>query len=57
MMINKIMEEKKTEDWMKDGGQYIPHAATWLNGRRWEDEGIEQPKGKWESMTDDTDTV
>lgn len=57
LMINKIMEEKKTEDWMKDGGQYIPHAATWLNGRRWEDEGIEQPKGKWESMTDDTDTV
>lgn len=25
-------------DWTKDGGQYIPHAATWLNGKRWEDE-------------------
>lgn len=24
--------------WTKDGGQFIPHPATWLNGRRWEDE-------------------
>ena len=27
-----------TEDWTKDNGQYIPHPATWLNERRWEDE-------------------
>lgn len=26
------------EQWRKDGGQFIPHAATWLNGRRWEDQ-------------------
>ena len=25
-------------DWVKDGGQFIPHPATWLNGKRWEDE-------------------
>ncbi|MEJ5903812.1 helix-turn-helix domain-containing protein [Pseudomonas kermanshahensis] len=25
-------------DWTKDGGQYIPHPSTWLNGKRWEDE-------------------
>lgn len=25
--------------WINEGrGQYVPHAATWLNGRRWEDE-------------------
>lgn len=24
--------------WLRDGGQYIPYPATWLNGRRWEDE-------------------
>lgn len=24
--------------WTKDGGQFIPHASTWLNQRRWEDE-------------------
>jgi hypothetical protein len=25
-------------DWQKDGGRFIPHPSTWLNGRRWEDE-------------------
>lgn len=24
--------------WIKDGGSYVPHLATWLNSRRWEDE-------------------
>lgn len=28
----------KSPDWMKNNGQFIPHPATWLNGRRWEDE-------------------
>jgi hypothetical protein len=28
----------KTEGWMRQGGQFIPHAATWLRGERWEDE-------------------
>jgi len=31
-------------DWTKDNGQYIPHASTWLNGKRWEDE-LPQPAG------------
>lgn len=25
-------------DWTKDNGQFVPHPATWLNGKRWEDE-------------------
>jgi len=24
--------------WLKDGGGFVPHAATWINGRKWEDE-------------------
>jgi hypothetical protein len=28
----------QTEQWQKDGGQFVPLPATWLNGRRWEDE-------------------
>ncbi len=27
-----------SDQWTKDGGQFIPHAATWLNQKRWEDE-------------------
>jgi len=29
---------KSSDGWKKDGGRFIPHATTWLNGRRWEDE-------------------
>ena len=28
----------RSEQWQRDGGAYIPHPATWLNGRRWEDD-------------------
>ena len=24
--------------WTADGGEFIPRASTWLNGKRWEDE-------------------
>lgn len=34
---------KASKDWLKDGGQFIPHPATWLYGRRWEDEGATAP--------------
>lgn len=27
-----------SEQWSKDSGRYIPHAATWVNGERWEDD-------------------
>ncbi len=37
-MLNAIEEQKKSSEWQKENGQYIPHPATWLNGRRWEDE-------------------
>jgi hypothetical protein len=37
-ILNAIEQQKQTEQWRKDGGQYIPHPATWLNDRRWEDE-------------------
>lgn len=29
---------RASEQWTRDGGRYVPHPATWLNGRRWEDE-------------------
>lgn len=32
----------RSDDWRRDGGQYIPHAETWLNRKRWEDEVVVQ---------------
>ncbi len=37
-MIASIGRFKQTAQWQEDGGKYIPHPATWLNQRRWEDE-------------------
>jgi len=33
-----VGKHKKSDQWTKDGGAFIPHPATWLNQRRWEDE-------------------
>ena len=38
IMTTAIEKWKKTEQWNDNDGQYIPHPATWLNQRRWEDE-------------------
>lgn len=37
-MLAAVRQQSASEAWRKDGGQFIPHPATWLNGRRWEDE-------------------
>jgi hypothetical protein len=33
-----LIAAKESQDWIKDNGKYIPHPATWLNARGWEDE-------------------
>ena len=47
VLIDAIEKHKQSSQWQKDGGQYIPHPATWLNQQRWEDEmlpaGTNQP--------------
>lgn len=40
-MIAKIEQAKKSEDWIKEKGRFIPHPATWLNAKGWEDEDVE----------------
>jgi hypothetical protein len=37
-ILTALEKHKQSEDWKKENGKYIPHPATWLNGRRWEDE-------------------
>ena len=36
-MLEAIEKQKGTAQWQEDGGHFIPHPATWLNGNRWED--------------------
>lgn len=37
VMLAAIDRQALSPQWTKDGGEFIPHPATWLNGRRWED--------------------
>ena len=37
-MVSTIELWKKSKEWTKDDGQFIPHPTTWLNQGRWEDE-------------------
>lgn len=37
-ILAAIQVQRASPSWMKDGGQFIPLPATWLRGRRWEDE-------------------
>lgn len=38
ILIDAVELQKKSSQWCKDGGQYIPNPATWLNQERWNDE-------------------
>lgn len=37
-ILMAVYKAKRSNDWQKDNGRYIPNPLTWLNQRRWEDE-------------------
>lgn len=39
-IISAVQKQKQWPEWQKDGGQYIPYPATWLNSGGWEDEAL-----------------
>lgn len=42
-IMSALAKQAVTPGWTKDNGQFIPHASTWLNGKRWEDEIASAP--------------
>jgi hypothetical protein len=41
LILSALHKAKKSPDWLKERGAYIPHPATWLNQCRWEDSGMD----------------
>jgi uncharacterized protein YdaU (DUF1376 family) len=42
-LVLKALEwQKKSPQWFKNNGLYIPHASTWINGSRWLDEPTQE---------------
>jgi hypothetical protein len=37
-IVVAVRGQSRWEQWTRDGGKFIPHPATWLSGKRWEDE-------------------
>jgi hypothetical protein len=37
VVLAAIRSQSASDQWRKDGGQYIPNPATWIRQRRWED--------------------
>lgn len=39
-ILSSVEEWKKTDQWSRDGGRYIPYPATFLNDRRWDEQVV-----------------
>lgn len=46
VLLDALDKQVRSPQWTKDNGEFIPHPATWLNGKRWEDEGYQAPGPK-----------
>lgn len=40
-ILQAVENQRDWPGWRRDGGQFIPYAATWINGHRWQDQGGE----------------
>ena len=59
-ILTAIEHAKKSAQWLKDNGQFIPHPATWLNAKGWEDDygkGQAPPEPEQRQPTDDEKAV
>jgi hypothetical protein len=45
-IMEALRTQKESPQWKRDGGQYIPHPATWLQEERWEDEHMIVSQGQ-----------
>lgn len=42
-LMSALEVQKRSPDWQREEGRFIPYPATWLNGRRWEDSARASP--------------
>lgn len=53
-ILEAIEKQKRSEQWKRENGRYVPDPATWLNNKRWEDESeiqtTQQKNVSWEEI-------
>lgn len=52
-ILAAIERQKASPQWREEGGKFVPHCSTWLNGRRWEDQPAATVDTPGQSGTDD----
>src|SRR6185295_6362889 len=43
--------QRHKDNWLREGGRYIPNPSTWLNQKRWEDEPTDTPRMSARTMS------
>lgn len=43
-ILQAVAVQKRSPQWVKDNGSFIPHPTSWLNGKRWEDDTASAPQ-------------
>jgi len=51
LVLDSLIWQKRTTQWNKSDGQYIPNPATWINQGRWQDEVQEDSADAWINST------
>lgn len=51
-VLESLQYQKQSDQWQKEGGQFIPHPATWLNQGRWKDEIRAESKNQLKSISE-----
>jgi hypothetical protein len=55
LVLDALAWQVNQPKWTKDGGEFVPHAATWLNQSRWQDEPFNAPAddfaATWDRVT------
>lgn len=54
-IVSGVEKWKKSDQWTRDGGRYVPYPATFLNGQRWAEAPEQSPSPlPWENKTTQT---
>lgn len=48
-ILSALDAQKRSAEWLKEQGKFIPHPATWLNQGRWDDVPLAPPAEKTEA--------
>lgn len=57
VIMQALEAAKRSDQWSRDGGRYIPYPATWINGQRWEDQDAEVAAGTSKGRSSFVDTM